>query len=77
MKKRNNPLENHPSSNKNNFEETQDKSVTYNLIIAIVVLLILFLESIFILLSSIKKGILKKEVLTKSSNIGFDIVIKT
>tara|TARA_Y100001968_G_scaffold333661_1_gene398143 strand:+ start:77490 stop:77723 length:234 start_codon:yes stop_codon:yes gene_type:complete len=70
-------LEDYKISLDSTSKDNQNKSISYNLIIGIVVLIILSLESIFILLSSIKKGILKKEVLTKNSDIGFDIIIKT
>tara|TARA_Y100001968_G_scaffold314829_1_gene340679 strand:- start:79 stop:270 length:192 start_codon:yes stop_codon:yes gene_type:complete len=47
----------------------------YNLIILMITILFLFLESILTLLKISKKGILKREVLSKKSNIGFDVKI--
>ena len=46
-------------------------------IILIIMSIILFLDSILILLSFFRKGILKKEVLSKETNLGFDIIIKS
>tara|TARA_Y100001968_G_C19392918_1_gene736606 strand:- start:686 stop:904 length:219 start_codon:yes stop_codon:yes gene_type:complete len=53
-----------------------NRTLTYNFILTIIILLILFFESIYILLSAIRKGFIKKEVLTTKSNFGFDIIIK-
>ncbi len=38
-------------------------------------IIVLFVESIFVLTKGLKKGILKKEILTAESNLGFDIDI--
>jgi len=58
-----------PSIEKNN-------SITNNFIILIFSILSLFFESIIIIISLFKKGILKKEVLSKKTNLGFDLIIK-
>jgi len=47
----------------------------HNLIILMITILFLFYESILTLLKISNKGILKKEVLSKKSNIGFDVKI--
>ena len=62
----------HPkkSSIKNNL------SITNNFIILLVSIISLFIESIIIIISLFKKGIKKKEILSKDSNLGFDIIIK-
>tara|TARA_Y100001968_G_scaffold261844_1_gene249832 strand:+ start:1036 stop:1275 length:240 start_codon:yes stop_codon:yes gene_type:complete len=52
-------------------------NISYYFIVTIIAIILLFIESIYILLSGIKKGFLKKEVLTKKSNLGFDIIIKS
>ena len=36
----------------------------------------LFVESIIIIISIFKKGIFKKEILSKETNLGFDLIIK-
>ena len=54
----------------------KDTSITNNFIILIFSILSLFFESILIIVSLFKKGILKKEVLSKKTNLGFDLIIK-
>ena len=54
----------------------QKENIGYNFILITILLLILFFESIYIIISIIKKGIFKKEILTRKSNIGFDISIR-
>ena len=50
--------------------------ITTNFIILIFSIISLFIESIIIIISLFKKGILKKEVLSKKTNLGFDLIIK-
>ena len=59
-------------------KETTKKSLSYQFIFFGFILMILLFESIKILISGIKKGIFKKEILSKKSNVGFDfkIIIK-
>ena len=57
------------NSNKNN-------SITHNFIILIFSVISLFFESIIIIISLFKKGILKREILSKKTNLGFDLIIK-
>ena len=45
-------------------------------IFTIIFLIILFYKSIRVLIEIFSYGILKKEILTEESNIGFDIKIK-
>ena len=54
----------------------KDNSITNNFIIIIFSILSLFFESIIIIFSLFKKGILKKEVLSKNNKLGFDLIIK-
>ena len=54
----------------------KNNSITNNFIIMIFLILSLFFESIIIIISLFKKGILKKEVLSKKTNLGFDLIIK-
>ena len=59
-------------------KNTPKKSLTYQFIFYGFTLTILLFESILILLSGFRKGVFKKEILSKKSNLGFDfkIVIK-
>ena len=54
----------------------KDNSITNKFIILIFSVLSLFFESLIIIISIFKKGILKKEVLSKKTNLGFDLIIK-
>ena len=54
----------------------KNNSITYNFIILVFSVLSLFFESIITIISLFKKGILKKEVLSKKTNLGFDLIIK-
>ena len=45
-------------------------------IFTVIFLIILFYKSVRVLIEIFSYGVLKKEVLTKESNIGFDIKIK-
>ena len=54
---------------------TKGKNPSHQLIFCIFTLIILLIESILIIASGLKKGILKKEVLSSKSNIGFDVKI--
>ena len=51
-------------------------SVTNNFIILIIYIISIFFESITIIISLFKKGIFKKEVLSKKTYLGFDLIIK-
>ncbi len=59
-----------------NSLKEKDHSITNNFIIIIFSVLSLFIESIIIIASFFKKGIFKKEVLSKKTNLGFDLIIK-
>ena len=54
----------------------KNHSITNNFIIIIISVISIFVESIIIIISFFKKGILKKEVLSNKTNIGFDLIIK-
>ena len=58
------------------YSREENDSITNNFIIIIFSVLSLFIESIIIITSFFKKGILKKEVLSKKTNLGFDLIIK-
>ena len=45
-------------------------------IFTVIFLIVLFYKSLRVLIEIFSYGVLKKEVLTKESNIGFDIKIK-
>ena len=59
-----------------NKNPKNNHSITNDFIILIFSFISLFLESIIIIISIFKKGILKKEVLSKKTNLGFDLIIK-
>ena len=54
----------------------KNNSIINNFIISIFSIFSLFLESIIIIISLFKRGILKKEVLSEKTNLGFDLIIK-
>ena len=51
-------------------------TITNNFIIFLFSIISLFFEAIIIILSSFKKGIFKKEILSKKTDLGFDLIIK-
>ncbi len=57
-------------------KSSNSNSITYNFIILIFSTISLFVESIIIIISLFKKGILKKEILSKNTDLGFDLIIK-
>ena len=59
-----------------NPKPNNKNSITNNFIILIFSSISLFVESIIIIISLFKKGIVKKEVLSKNTNLGFDLIIK-
>ena len=61
-------------SQKSSIEK--DNSFTNNFIILIFSILSLFFESIKIIISLFRKGFFKKEILSKKTNLGFDLIIK-
>ena len=62
--------------NQDNKKPKNKNSFTNNFIILIFSIISLFVESILIIISIFKKGILKKEILTKKTDLGFDLIIK-
>ncbi len=54
----------------------KNNSITDNFIILIFSVISLFVESIIIIISLFKKGVLKKEILSKKTSLGFDLIIK-
>ena len=61
---------------KKNKNPNKNISITNSFIILIFSTISLFVESIVIIMSMFKKGVLKKEILTKKTNLGFDLIIK-
>ena len=59
-----------------NPKPNNKNSITNNFIILIFSIISLFVESIIIIISLFKKGIFKKEILSKNTNLGFDLIIK-
>ncbi|MBW3042317.1 hypothetical protein DNJ73_06375 [Prochlorococcus marinus XMU1408] len=54
----------------------KNDSISNNFILLLFSIIALFFESIIIILSLFKKGIFKKEILSKKTNLGFDLIIK-
>ena len=64
-------------SKKNNANEPyKAKGLVNKFIFFQIIMLVLFIESIFVLASLIKRGVYKKEVLSIKSKLGFDLIIK-
>ena len=53
-----------------------NNSVVNSFIILIFSVISLFIESIIIIISLFKKGIFKREILSKKTDLGFDLIIK-
>tara|TARA_B100000579_G_C22475433_1_gene685388 strand:- start:465 stop:650 length:186 start_codon:yes stop_codon:yes gene_type:complete len=51
-------------------------TIVNNFIILIFSIISLFIESIIIIIGSFKKGIFKREILSKKTNLGFDLIIR-
>ena len=62
--------------NKNPTPDKNNNSITNNFIILIFSVISLFFESIIIILSLFKKGFHKREILSKKTSLGFDLIIK-
>ncbi len=60
-------------------KDEKNKDIISISIIALLTLVIIFIDSICVLIKGLNKGIIKKEVLSKNSNLGFDldIIIKS
>ena len=59
-----------------NPKPNNKNSITNNFIILIFSIISLFVESTIIIISLFKKGIVKKEILSKKTDLGFDLIIK-
>ena len=59
-----------------NLKRNDKNSITNNMIILIFSIISIFFESIIIIISLFKKGIVKKEVLSNKTDLGFDLIIK-
>ena len=57
-------------------KQINDNSITNNFIILIFSIISLFIESTITIISFFKKGILKKEILSNKTDLGFDLIIK-
>ena len=64
------------NQDKKNTKQNKNNSITNNFIILIFSVISLFLESIIIIFSLFKKGIFKREILSKKTDLGFDLIIK-
>ncbi len=59
-----------------NQKQTENNSITNNFIILIFSIISLFIQSIVIIISAFKKGIFRKEILSRKTDLGFDLIIK-
>ena len=59
-----------------NLNPKKNDSMTNHFIILIFSFISLFIESIVIIISIFKKGIFRKEILSKKTDLGFDLIIK-
>ena len=64
------------SQNNKKTRTKNNNSITNNFIFLIFSVISLFLESIIIIISLFKKGIFKREILSKKTDLGFDLIIK-
>ena len=60
----------------NNNPKQPNNSIVNNFIIIIFSIIYLFIESIIIIITLFGKGILKKEILSRKTDLGFDLIIK-
>ena len=63
-------------TSKNQPQNFNNNSIISKSIIIFFAVITLFYESVLTLLGSFRRGILKKEILTKKNNLGFDLIIK-
>ena len=56
--------------------QENNNTIVNNFIILIFSIISLFIESIIIIIGSFKKGIFKREILSKKTNLGFDLIIR-
>jgi Sec-independent protein secretion pathway component TatC len=59
-----------------NPKPNNKNSITNNFIILIFSIISLFFESVIIIISLFKNGLVKKEILSKKTDLGFDLIIK-
>ena len=59
-----------------NSKPKNNSSIANHFIILIFSIISLFVESIIIIISLFKKGIFKREILSKKTDLGFDLIIK-
>ena len=59
-----------------NKQMNSNNTITNRFIIFVFSIIYLFIDSIVIIMSLFKKGILKKEILSRKTNLGFDLIIK-
>ncbi len=59
-----------------NKSKTFDHDLTSLSIFTAITVIFIFLESIYIIIKGFKTGLIKKEVLSTESNLGFDLYIK-
>ena len=67
-----NAIEKYQSSN---IDQTQRNDIVSSAIYLFITTIIIVLESIYVLVKGMRRGVLKKEVLSQKSNLGFDIDI--
>ena len=57
-------------------KKDKNNSTVSNFIILILSIITIFIEAIIVLISSFNKGILKREILSKRTDLGFDLIIR-
>ena len=76
MAMKNNSIGTNIENNRDLGNRVINRNIVGVFILSSITIIILFIESIFIILAGIKNGVFKKEVLTKKSNLGFDLIIR-
>ena len=59
-----------------NLKQNSNYSFAHHFIIILFSVISIFIESVMIIISLFYKGILKKEILSKKTDLGFDLIIK-
>ena len=62
--------------NQDDSNTKNNNSITNDFIILIFSVIYIFVESVIIVISLFKKGIFKREILSKKTDLGFDLIIK-
>tara|TARA_Y100001968_G_C19382181_1_gene730903 strand:- start:591 stop:785 length:195 start_codon:yes stop_codon:yes gene_type:complete len=55
---------------------TKNKNYIFEAVFLLLIIIILFVDSLITLFSGLTKGIFKKEIITSKNNLGFDFEIR-